>query len=253
MRKMKKLLCLVVVVCFAFSMVMVSNAAIPTTDTKKPVSLQWYFVGPGPQTDTKDVEAAANKYLKSKINATIKLNCLGWGDYEQKMVVKIASNEKFDICFTAVWIVNFGLNAAKGAFVDVTDMLDKYAPKTKAILGKAVLKGSAINGKNYGIPTNKEMSHNWTLVYRRDIAKSLGLNMSKVKTLADLEPIFKTVKAKKPTMYPFQSINGESTYRVLDFEKMVSDDVPGAIYGNGAQSTKVVTTSILKKLMHSTP
>ncbi|GAH69817.1 unnamed protein product [marine sediment metagenome] len=71
---------------------------------EKPYEISWYFIGNGPQADVQLVEEAVNEYLKGKINATVKLYCLDWGSYTNKMQVMIASGEAFDICFTFSWI-----------------------------------------------------------------------------------------------------------------------------------------------------
>ena len=181
MRKTSKLLCLVVVAVFAFSLVLTgcgssssstsantsttpaatvapSASTAAATDASKldPVDLKWYVIGNGQQPDVQSVLDEANKYLKEKLNATLSLTCFLWGDdYEKKMTAKVASGEEFDICFTANWALNYGQNAAKGAFVDITDLIGKYAPKTKAVLGDAIIKGASINGKLYAIPTKK--------------------------------------------------------------------------------------------------
>lgn len=201
--------------------------------------ISWYFIGNGPQPDVGLIENEANKYLKDKLNARIKLTCFDWGTYEDKMNVKIASGEPFDICFTANWKINYPLFAAKGAFTDLTDMMDKYAPKTKAILGDKVIKGANVNGRLYGIPALKEMAHSWGFLFKKDLINKYNLNTNSVKKFGDVEPLLKVIKAKEPGVYPLEAVVGESPYRVLDFEKIVDDDVPGAVYFD-YRDTKVV-------------
>lgn len=257
MSKLKKSLSLILVGALTFSIALTgcgsnskpaantsttapsASTSSTTSDTAKQVELSWYFVGPGPQADVAAIETEANKLLKDKINATIKLNCLDWGTYDTKMPTKIASGENFDILFTANWAVNYPLNAARGAFVDLTGMMDKYAPKTKALLGDTVIKGASIDGKLYAIPANKEMAHNWIVCLKEDIVKELSLDTSKITKLEDLEPLLKAVKEKKPGVYPLEAVVGESPYRVLDFEKISDDNVPGAIYFD-FRDTKVI-------------
>ena len=64
-----------------------------------------------------------------------------------------------------MWTNNYRNNVARGAFLALndpkTDLLGKYAPKTKALLGAYFLAGSAMRGINYAIPANKEKAHNW--------------------------------------------------------------------------------------------
>lgn len=264
MQKAKKLIGLVLVICMAITMVAgcgsdktsadTSTAAVSTSSsaaestvaveskTLDPVELQWYVVGNGQPKDMDAVLVKVNEWLKPKINASLKLNIFTWGDdFEQKMGAKIQSGEEFDITFTANWAANYQQNAPKGAFVDLTPMLDQYAPKTKAILGDKVIKGASIDGKLYAIPTNKEMAHNWGFLINKDMADKHGVDISAIKTFNDLEPALKIIKEKEAAngVEAFQTLTGESPYRVLDFEKMADDNVAGAIYGDG-RDTKVV-------------
>jgi putative aldouronate transport system substrate-binding protein len=157
----------------------------------------WYFIGNGPQKDVALIEEEASKYIQSKgLNATVRLVCFDWGSYTQKLQTITAAGEKFDICFTAVWANFYRPQATKGAFVPLNDLLNKFAPKTKAALGDDFLAGSAIDGVNYAIPANKEKAHNWGVILRKDLVEKHGLDVSGVKTLADLAPLFEVIKAK---------------------------------------------------------
>jgi len=222
----------------------------------KPVELTWYFIGNGPQTDVAKVEAAASQYMQSKgLNATIKLNCFDWGTYYQKLQQMIASGETFDICFTASWTNNYRNNAVRGAFLPINDLAAKYAPKTIAQLGKDFFAGSAIDGKNYAIPANKEKAHNWGFIVRKDLVDKYKFDLGKVKKLEDLEPMLQTIKDNETGMYPLEAILGESPRFLLDWDKLVDDDLPVSLYPDN-RSTKVVNeleapeTVALFKTMH---
>jgi putative aldouronate transport system substrate-binding protein len=217
-----------------------SSVAAEPSKALDPVELKWYAIGNGQPKDMDKVLEKVNEWLKPRINATLKLNIFTFGDdFEQKMAAKVSSGEEFDITFTSAWALNYGQNSAKGAFVDLTPMLDKYAPKTKAALGDKVIKGASINGKLYAIPTKKEMSHNWGFLVRKDLAEKYQMDLSTIKKFEDIEPMLKTIKEKEPGVYPFSATVGESPYRLLDFEKQVDDNCPGAIYGD-FRDTKVI-------------
>lgn len=263
MQKVKKLIGLLLATCMAITMVagcgssdnatessvaavsssvaaVSSTVAAETSKALDPVELKWYVIGNGQPKDMDAVLVKVNEWLQPKINATLKLSVFTWGDdFEQKMGAKIQSGEDFDITFTSNWAANYLQNAPKGAFVDLTDMMDTYAPKTKALLGDSVIAGASINGRLFAIPTNKEMAHNWGFLVNKDLADKYSIDLSTIKNFEDIEPALKVIKEKAPGVEPFQSITGESAYRVLDFEKMVDDNVPGAIYGDG-RDTKVI-------------
>lgn len=107
------------------------NSATQSNDGKdeKPYEIKWYTLGT-PQKDTDKVFAEVNKYTKEKINATVTMTQIDWGDWDQKSQVMINSGEEFDIIFT------FGnpyvQNAQKGAFIAVDDLLEKEGKHLKS-------------------------------------------------------------------------------------------------------------------------
>lgn len=236
---MKKIICTLIAFVVLSASFIWANGQGDNQRTGKPYEIKWYFIGNGPQKDVGLVEAEVAKYIQSKgLNATVKLVCFDWGSYTQKLQQEIASGAKFDICFTAIWANYYRPQAGKGAFVKLNDLLTKYAPKTKAALGNEFLAGAAIDGVNYAIPANKEKAHNWGVILRKDLIAKYKLDTSKVKKLEDLEPMLDVIKKNEPTVYPFLSCVGESAYRVVDWDRVVSDDVPVSLYSDN-RGTKV--------------
>lgn len=205
-------------------------------DTSKKVELTWYVIGNGPNEDDAVVQEAINKYLaeKTNLNATVKITCFDYGSYPNKLQAMISAGEKFDICFTANWANNYFQQSAKGAFVPLNDLWDKYAPKTKALFSDALIKGTQVNGQNFAIPANKELAHQWGLVVRKDIADKYKMDLSNVKSLADMEPFFKTIKEKEPNMYALEACIGESPFRLMDFDRLGDEKYPGVVTNDSA-------------------
>ncbi len=211
------------------------NTATPSDEALPEVDISWYFIGNGQQEDTEKIESAADEYLKEKgINANLHLYCYDWGSYDQKLRTMIAAREEFDICFTASWSNNYQQQAVKGAFVPLNDLLDQYAPKTKAQLGADFLSGSEIDGVNYAIPANKEKAHQWGFLVRKDLLDKYNMDVSGVKTLEDLEPYLQIVKENEPTVYPLEALNGESPFKLLDFDRVGDDKYPGVVWNDSS-------------------
>jgi putative aldouronate transport system substrate-binding protein len=192
------------------------NSNDPSTDA--PYEIQWYFVGnTSGQNDIASVQAEVNKYLKEKINATVSMNSMDFATYENRINMMLAGNEPLDLMFTTSWCANYGLNAAKNAFLPLNGLLAQYAPKTKALLGDEFLKGPEIDGKLYAVPANKDKAHNWGFVYRKDLAEKHGIDMSTVKNFEDLEPILKLIKEKEPGVTPLGVAGGRTPVNIYDF------------------------------------
>jgi putative aldouronate transport system substrate-binding protein len=80
--------------------------------------LNWYMPPPiNPQKNQDNVMAEINKYLKEKINASLKFNFIDWGAYDDKMKVMSAAGDKYDLTFTTSWTNKVANNVSRGAFV----------------------------------------------------------------------------------------------------------------------------------------
>jgi ABC-type sugar transport system, periplasmic component len=92
-----------------------------------------------------------NKSLAEKINATIKLNFIPWGEYPDKMNVLSASGDTFDICFSAGWR-NYTQMVSKGAYADLSELMPKYASQYMAEMPSYVIDAAKVKGKLYAAP-----------------------------------------------------------------------------------------------------
>ncbi|MEV5026326.1 ABC transporter substrate-binding protein [Paenibacillus sp. LPE1-1-1.1] len=199
------------------------------------------FVYPGsPQEDEAEIESAMNEYLLTKINATIDLMPIEWGPWDDKINLMVASREKVDILFTAQWNKH-AVNVSKGAFLELDELLEQYGQGILQSLDPVFLAGAKIEGKNYAVPTNKELAAQGGIVYRSDIADELGIDMSKVKSLEDLDEVFQTILAKKPGMTPIYMKLGETfnSHYVGNFDALGDTSIPGIILKDG-DSTEIL-------------
>ncbi|GFN33343.1 ABC transporter substrate-binding protein [Paenibacillus xylaniclasticus] len=197
------------------------------------------FTYPGTtQKDEAVIEEEINKYLKDKINATIDLQPIDWTAWEDKVNLLIASRDPVDIFFTAQWS-KYAVNVGKGAFLDLKPLLEKYGQDITNSLDPLFLEGSKINGINYAVPTNKELAEQGGIVYRKDIADELGIDMSKVKTIQDLDAVFATVKEKKPEMTPLYLLKGENfnAHYFGNYDALGDTSVPGLILKDKEDTT----------------
>ena len=202
-------------------------AEAPAAADLKPYALSLYYPGTA-QKDEKVVEDALNVLLTKEINATIDLIPIDWGAWDDKMNLMIASREKADLIFTAQWN-GHAKNVAKGAFLELGDLLAKHGQGAVEGLDPAFLEGAKINGKNYGVPTNKELASAGGIIYNKKIADELGLDLSGVKTPADITPILAAVKEKRPDLTPMFSIGGMfNSHFFGNYDFLGDGTIPGA-------------------------
>jgi putative aldouronate transport system substrate-binding protein len=183
-------------------------------DISKEVKLVYYLWGSeGPA--NKDILAEINKKLKQDINATLEIKYIDWPDVATKYPLLFASGEEFDMSHASPGAaVSYFSLAKQGALVDITDMLDKVAPKLKAEIPEQTWAGSKVDGKIYGVPSLYSEFTPSGFAYRSDLLKKYG--MEKISSIADMEKYMDNVLANES--YP--PINGNANdafnmYRML--------------------------------------
>ncbi|MCL6456382.1 MAG: ABC transporter substrate-binding protein [Gorillibacterium sp.] len=181
-----------------------SSAAVSPAANEKPVNLIWYTIGT-PQKDVSRVMTEVNKYTLEKINTTVEMKMLDWGDYTQKMQVMVASGEPMDILFTCSWAFDYVQNARKGAFYELDGLLDKYGKEAKAAIDPAFFEGSKVDGHNYAIPANKELPAQEVWRFNKNLLDKYKIDIAGVKTLESLEPLLKKIKEADPGVVAFST------------------------------------------------
>lgn len=250
MLKFKKLmtLTLVTVLASAFSLTGCSDKEEATnTNTGQTTNLIWYTIGT-PQKDTEKVQAELNKYLKEKINTTVEIKQVDWGDYSKKMQVVINSGEDYDICFTCSWANDYLPNARRGAFASLDDLLEKYGKETKSAVDQRFWDGAKIDGKTYAIPTNKEIGVAPMFVFTKEYVDKYNIPYKDIHTLQDLEPWLKLIKEKEPDVVPFYTTKDYSV--PVKFDKIV--DPVGIFYTDKSlKAANLYETEEMKKQLET--
>ncbi|PAF29146.1 ABC transporter substrate-binding protein [Paenibacillus sp. 7516] len=189
------------------------------------VELIWYTIGT-PQKDVNKVMEEVSKYTKEKINATVTMKMVDWGDYPQKMQVNVASGEPMDILFTSSGGFDYVQNARKGAFLELDELLPKYGKDLMEAIDPAFLSGSKVDGHNYGIPANKELPQQEVWRFNKTLLDKYKLDISNIRTLDSLEPLLKTIKENEPSVTPFAMDKNYVPYVPYDY---VIQNLPMAI------------------------
>lgn len=199
---------------------------------RKPVELVWYVGGSGPQADTPAVLEEISKYLKEKINASLKIVENDWGSYDQKMQMVIASQEKFDLCYTAHWSNNFYNNVSKNAFLELDELVDKYAAELKTAIPQGGWDAAKVKGKIYAVPNMQIWAMTNGLAIVKEYADKYNFDVNSIKSLKDIEPLLAAIKKDNPKMYPFAHSKGGAldflTFS-MGYDELVGRHIPGAV------------------------
>lgn len=203
------------------------------------IKLVWYMVGSRQQQDTALVMEKVNTVLKEKINASIELSVFAAGDeYDLKANTALAAGEPIDIVFTANWNANYNLNASSGYFTELNGYLEKY-PAIKGILDEKFLNYSAVNGKNYAIPANKEKAHSWGYLLQKDLVKKYSINVEDITSIEAIEPFLEMIWKSERQVTPLLIAAMDAPFQLLDWDRISDDDIPGALRPDNNSSTIV--------------
>jgi putative aldouronate transport system substrate-binding protein len=246
MKRTRKILCIVLVVAFVLMAALTgcgsstsSTSAVTSTPASSdvaassatkaldPYEVKWYFVGTKDYDGKTAVQDKLAEGLKD-INTTLKLQVFPWGDYPNKMSMIIASGEQFDICFMGAW-TNYYQNVAKGAFVDLTDLVATNLPNFSKVIDPAFLEAPKVKGRLYGLPTNKETFASYGVEVDKNLATTAGVSFDGVKAYADLEPILTAAKAKLPKDTFPMTFQSTSYFKTSDWDELGDWTIPGFV------------------------
>lgn len=150
------------------------------------------------------VEEAMNKITREKIGVEVELMPIPIAEYSSKISLGLQGGEKIDLFES---LGDYNTRVSSSMAFDITSMIDQYAPETKALLGEDMLNACVKDGKLFGIPTYKPYALTPMVIYKKDMADELGIDMSQVKNITDLTDVLRKVKAASPDVTPLVPVN----------------------------------------------
>lgn len=220
-------------------------------DESQPYEIVWVYPT-APPNDVDAVSEKVNEYLKDKINATVKLTPLDWGAYGTKKDNALNGGEKIDL----LWLAGSDYTGAakQQSIIEIDELMDTFAPKTKEMLGEDFINGARVDGKLYGVQANKDKAASHMIVYRKDIADKYNLDLSHVESPADLYPVFDVIVKNEPNMTPMAISGGKTIYdmnlALNGFDSLGGNKFVGVMTGENDDTTKIVCpyeTELFKK------
>ena len=171
----------------------------------KTVELTMAFLafGPPPK-DLEVVQTEINKLTKVKINATVKLLPINASQYSQQTNLMLSSKEKLDLLITGniPGFLDYSGQSVRGQLLPLDQLIGKYGKGISDSLGEQFISAGKINGKTYGVPTIRDLAANRSLIMRKDLVDKYNIDISKIKSLDDVEAILKTIKENEPGVSP---------------------------------------------------
>ncbi|MBD2866944.1 ABC transporter substrate-binding protein [Paenibacillus arenilitoris] len=198
----------------------------------KPVELVMVFAGPGEPRDFKEIEAAINKVTQAKINATVKLQMIGWAAWQQQTTLMLAGNEQVDLILSGLG--TYSQTVARGQYLAMDDMLEMEGAGVKQALDDldpAFLNAVKIGGNVYAVPSIRDLAANYGVTMRRDLVDKYNIDLDAIKTYDDLDAVFQTIKDNEPDMIPLVKYGNTIFDTHLNYYRDSLDDGFGTLPG----------------------
>ncbi|MBB6733460.1 ABC transporter substrate-binding protein [Cohnella zeiphila] len=215
-----------------------SPSASPSSAKLDPVKLKLILPGDKPQ-HYDEVMKVLNQKLQDRIQASLDIQYIPWDSYKDQILVKLAAGENFDFYYDGWW-QNYAQVLAKGGALDITGLIQKYAPDLYNGLTADYVNSNKYMGKIYGIPVPGPLEYPQGYNFRSDIAQKYGYGADNLKTLSDAEAFMTKALAGEKGKVGLR-YNGEyaGDYQVLAFlgtqrEFIPSNDFnsPGMLLNN---------------------
>ncbi|MCC3374525.1 extracellular solute-binding protein [Cohnella sp. REN36] len=129
-----------------------AGASDGQTPKQEVVTIKYVLPGTEPS-EWKTVQQEVNKKLLADgVGVQIEKEYIDWGAWEQKINLKLSTNENFDLFHVMNDWVGLANYVGRGALKDVTAEVEQYGPNLKKVIPASVWSGVTKDGKIYGIP-----------------------------------------------------------------------------------------------------
>ena len=175
--------------------------------------LTWYMIGEKPA-DHEQVMEEANEIIEAEIGMKLDMQYIDVASFTEKMKLKMASAEPYDLTFTG-YVNNYQTAARMNGLYDITDLVEETG--LDEVIPEYYLDTALVNGRIYGIPNIQVISNPTDIEILKSVAEECEVEdeMKQIEELSrinasyeDLQRIaelfdkmFEKVYAKRPDLY----------------------------------------------------
>ena len=195
---MKKVLCVLIIAACLGSAGCSRKQVGETINGLEPVTLQFIFLDSKFSATDQVWNAIADRF-RNELNVYFDIQAIPLGDYKDRMLVKFAAGEVWDLNFDGDWLQYYQANAMNG-YMDLTDLLPLYAPDLyRAYQSSGALEEAKINGRVYSLPWGITQTHRPFFGWRGDLAPDI--DPSAVSTVEDVERVVYDLRQRYPDRF----------------------------------------------------
>lgn len=200
------------------------------------VTLKWY-ARINKQSSNDAVFKKASEMTQKKLG--VKLNIIPLEDYNTKISVINASGEDYDIAYSSSTVNNFYQNIANGNFLELDELLPKYASKLYESMSSTMWDGIRVNGKIYGVMNQQIFARGPAMFIPAANIEKLGIDTEEYAnySLADYENYLRLIKEKTGSYTYLPHVWTGGGYQMFGLELVLGSNLPGAIYYNEENPT----------------
>ncbi|MDD3503641.1 MAG: ABC transporter substrate-binding protein [Eubacteriales bacterium] len=170
--------------------------------SQEPYTVTLMYYGDAATEDVQEVSAALSELSVAKFNTTVEISKVGFGSYLQQLNLALSSGEKLDA------FGNFGMMttfAGNGQILALDDLLANHGQDTLEAISDTDWACTTINGKIYGIPTNKDKAASYGVAFTKSMVDELDVDVNTITDLDDVYEVLKLAKEKFPNVYGMAS------------------------------------------------
>lgn len=144
-------------------------------DTSEHVDLTMYLLGDRTP-DFDEVYGKINEILEEKLNCSLSVEFLSWGEHDTKYSLLFSAQEDFDLIFTASSWGHYEQTVALGGFEPLSEeFLKTYAPDIWNVVPEMAWEQAKIDGTIYMVPNYANEFGQDVLAVRGDLMEKYGI------------------------------------------------------------------------------
>jgi putative aldouronate transport system substrate-binding protein len=198
------------IICTLLAVLLLSSALFATGNRQsagqvinglQPVTLSFIFFD-SKKSATDEVWNAMADRFRNQLNANFDVSFIAGSDYKDRMLVKFAAGDVWDLNFDGDWLQYYQAAAMNG-YMALDDLLPRYAPDLNRTLQQSgALEAAKVNGRIVAIPWTIVMSNRPFFQWRGDL---IDVNPSTVNTIEDVERVLYELKRRYPDRYTIEN------------------------------------------------
>lgn len=163
------------------------------------INVSWLVTMPLDPAATDPLVEAINEITEEEIGVHVNMTFYDPGAYATQIPMEIQANSKLDLLmYTPIPGSGYLSFKNQGQLLDISDLLDEYAPDVKGVLGDLINGTTDPDGSIYGVASNRVLGSTLYIIMRTDVLEELGLleKAENMTTWTEYEEILKEVVEK---------------------------------------------------------